>query len=416
MARELLRPGAVVMERARPLESNPAPAGDRGAAAAAPRSTPLTIVSGAVAGDDLLSVAASTSDALGRPVTIAIPSLGEPVVWPRGAIAEAGVRTIVEHAAAVIREPASKPPEIIADAVPVRIGHDVVGIIAVTPSAHTRELAPEQLAWLEAGAAGAAVSALLRDAQEGGLEGSRRALLQALRTGPPADVSALVSHARRLGFDLGSGAVALCASPPPDDGAIAPSELLSRRPALLADVGHGRLCGLVPISSSLDGAQQLAAELSGLGMLVALSGPRRDPATLHDALREAELLVELSDSPGGSLAGQEETYRLLIGILLRGREELELLRSQTISPLSAYDTQHDTDLLATLQAFLAHHGSTTETAEAMSLHRHTVGYRLARVHEVSGLSPYESDGRERLSLGLKAHQILEADERVRGSL
>lgn len=407
------------MERARSLDSNPAPAGDRGAADAAPRSTPLTIVSGAVAGDDLLSVAASTSGALGRPVTIAIPSLGEPVVWPRGGIAESGVRTIVEHAAAVIREPASEPPEIIADAVAVRIGQDVVGIIAVTPSDHTRELTPEQFAWLEAGAAGAAVSALLRDAQEGGLEASRRALLQALRTGPPADVSALVSHARRLGFDLGSGAVALCATPAPDVGAIAPAELLSRRPALLAEVGHGRLCGLVPISSplaSLDGAEQIAAELTDLGMLVALSGPRRDPATLHDALREAELLVELSASPAGSLSGQEETYRLLIGILLRGRDELELLRSQTISPLSAYDSRHDTDLLATLQAFLAHHGSTTETAEAMSLHRHTVGYRLARVHEVSGLSPYESDGRERLSLGLKAHQILEADQRVRGSL
>ena len=76
-----------------------------------------------------------------------------------------------------------------------------------------------------------------------------------------------------------------------------------------------------------------------------------------------------------------------------------------------YDLRHDTDLVATLQAFLAHDGSTTETAEAMALHRHTVGYRLSRVHEVSGLSPYESDGRERLSLGLKAHQILEADAR-----
>ena len=48
----------------------------------------------------------------------------------------------------------------------------------------------------------------------------------------------------------------------------------------------------------------------------------------------------------------------------------------------------------------------------MKLHRHTVGYRLARVHEVSGLSPYESDGRERLSLGLKADQILAANERI----
>jgi hypothetical protein len=30
------------------------------------------------------------------------------------------------------------------------------------------------------------------------------------------------------------------------------------------------------------------------------------------------------------------------------------------------------------------------------------------VHEVSGLSPYESTGRERLSLGLKAEQIIES--------
>ena len=51
----------------------------------------------------------------------------------------------------------------------------------------------------------------------------------------------------------------------------------------------------------------------------------------------------------------------------------------------------------------------------MQLHRHTVGYRLTRVQEVSGLSPYESDGRERLSLGIKAHRILEADtQRARG--
>jgi DNA-binding PucR family transcriptional regulator len=128
------------------------------------------------------------------------------------------------------------------------------------------------------------------------------------------------------------------------------------------------------------------------------------------ALREAELLLELS--AGGELAGQEETYRLLIGVLLHDRDELELLRSQTISPLTHYDAEHDTELLTTLRAFLAHDGSTSETAFAMGLHRHTVGYRLARVHEVSGLSPHESDGRERLGLGLKAHQILEAERRL----
>jgi purine catabolism regulator len=123
-----------------------------------------------------------------------------------------------------------------------------------------------------------------------------------------------------------------------------------------------------------------------------------------------ELLAELAaDVAPGS---QEETYRLLIGVLLRDPRELEQLRDSTISRLAAYDSRNETDLMTTLQAFLAHDGSTTETAVALGLHRHTVGYRLSRVEEVSGLSPYESEGRERLSLGLKAHQIIEAQQRL----
>jgi purine catabolism regulator len=128
---------------------------------------------------------------------------------------------------------------------------------------------------------------------------------------------------------------------------------------------------------------------------------------LHEAVREAQLLLELDSGSGG-----DPTYRLLIGVLLRNHEELEQLRARTIAPLASYDARHDTELVATLREFLARHGSTTDAAEALNLHRHTVGYRLARIHEVSGLSPYESDGRERLGLGLKAHQILQAAERL----
>jgi DNA-binding PucR family transcriptional regulator len=156
----------------------------------------------------------------------------------------------------------------------------------------------------------------------------------------------------------------------------------------------------------------LAAALRACGLTVAVSAPRREPALLHEAIHEAELLTELGGADDTPSDGHDETYRLLIGVLLRDRAELAQLRDSTVTALADYDAGHDTDLLATLHAFLAHDGSTTETAEAMRLHRHTVGYRLSRVQEVSGLSPYESDGRERLSLGLKAHRILEADGRI----
>jgi DNA-binding PucR family transcriptional regulator len=169
--------------------------------------------------------------------------------------------------------------------------------------------------------------------------------------------------------------------------------------------------GLIPLARERQ-AGVVCDQARATGLEVGVSAPRRQPAQLHEAVREAMLLAELASAPDAGLAGQEETYRLLIGVLLTNRHELESLRDSTISPLAAYDAEHDTELLGTLGTFLARHGSTTETAEVMRLHRHTVGYRLSRVQEVSGLSPYESDGRERLSLGLKAAQILAAHERL----
>ena len=379
---------------------------ERGAAAAAPRATPLTIVSGAVAGDNVQSVTASAAAGLGCPVAIALPALGAPVVWPPGAAEPAVIRELSQHTTAVIAGRETDNPASVSESVPVRIGQEVVGIVAALGVDRGH---PERRAWLEAAAAAAAVTALIRETQDGDLQAGRRALLQALALAPPADAGALISEAGRLGCDLVSGAVAICAEWTVDGA----RDLPEGSAALLSEVAEGRVLGLLPVAARGNGhdLRLLCSELERRGMRVATSVPRRDPAALHDAIREAEVMLGLATAPDAMLSTQEEIYRLLIGVLLRDPAELETLRASTISALERYDAEHDTDLLATLRAFLAHHGSTTETAEAMQLHRHTVGYRLTRVLEVSGLSPYESDGRERLSLGLKAHRILEADRR-----
>ncbi len=46
------------------------------------------------------------------------------------------------------------------------------------------------------------------------------------------------------------------------------------------------------------------------------------------------------------------------------------------------------------------------TAQAIHTHRHTVGYRLDRIRELTGLNPFLSEDRERLGLGLKAYRII----------
>jgi DNA-binding PucR family transcriptional regulator len=172
---------------------------------------------------------------------------------------------------------------------------------------------------------------------------------------------------------------------------------------------------LTLVEASIAGLEALAAEAQRLADDISEAERSGDAGANAESVNRAgaagTLLAELRDGELAIGEAEEQTYRLLAGVLLNSPLELEALREHTIAPLETYDAAHETELLVTLERFLYHHGSTTDTAEAMQLHRHTVGYRLARIHEVCGLSPYESDGRERLSLGLKAKRLLLAQAR-----
>jgi hypothetical protein len=404
-----------MQRRSRAFEDSRGSAQGRAAGVPAVRPTPLTLVAGAVAGDSLGSVAATVAAALSCPVAIAIPALGEPVIAPPGSLSAATAATLVAHAAAVIAAQPATTPASIDDAVAVQIADQVVGIVAAVrngpagpgPDAVT---AGERVAWLEAAAAAASVTALIRETHTADPGGSAADLLAELAIGPPADLQVFLARGRRLGVELSAGGVAVSARAPAGSEAERDpaAELEALRGGLAAAHGPDRVLAIV---ADEEASRTLVTRLRDAG-LAAASAARRDPALLHEALLEAELLAELGVDELAP-AGMQETYRLLIGVLMRDRPELEHLRDLTVRPLSAYDGEHDTELVATLHAFLSRDGSTTETAEAMRLHRHTVGYRLSRVHEVSGLSPYESGGRERLSLGIKAQEILDAERRLR---
>ena len=59
--------------------------------------------------------------------------------------------------------------------------------------------------------------------------------------------------------------------------------------------------------------------------------------------------------------------------------ELERFYSDTIAPLVAYDEQYGTELVLTLETFLANDGSMAATYKQLFTHRHTIRYRLERV-------------------------------------
>ena len=86
--------------------------------------------------------------------------------------------------------------------------------------------------------------------------------------------------------------------------------------------------------------------------------------------------------------------------------ELQRFYAETVEPLVAYDEQYETDLVHTLETFLDADGNVAGSAERLFTHRHTIRYRLERVKELTSLDVGSTDGRERLSLGLKAMRVL----------
>ena len=87
-------------------------------------------------------------------------------------------------------------------------------------------------------------------------------------------------------------------------------------------------------------------------------------------------------------------------------DELRRFYAETVEPLVAYDEQYETDLLLTVETFLDADGTVAGTAQRLFTHRHTVRYRLERVRDLCGHDVGSSDGREKLSLGLKAMRVL----------
>jgi sugar diacid utilization regulator len=154
--------------------------------------------------------------------------------------------------------------------------------------------------------------------------------------------------------------------------------------------------------------RELEAGLPGFTITVARSRHATDPADLHRAGAEALLAANVAEARGITELSFEETgaYRLLLPAMSEDPAELEGFYDETVAPLVAYDEQYETELVRTLETFLDADGNVAGTAERLFTHRHTIRYRLERVKELTSLDVGSTDGRERLSLGLKAMRVL----------
>ncbi|MGI9557218.1 MAG: PucR family transcriptional regulator, partial [Solirubrobacterales bacterium] len=154
--------------------------------------------------------------------------------------------------------------------------------------------------------------------------------------------------------------------------------------------------------------RELEAGLPGFSLALGIGRRTEDPADLHRSGSEARLAVNVGEARGERVLAFEDSgsYRLLLSALSEDPDELERFFSETVLPLVSYDEQYATELVATVEAYLDSDGAVSATAEKLFTHRHTVRYRLDRVRELSGHDLSSTEGRERLSLGLKAMRVL----------
>ncbi len=207
-----------------------------------------------------------------------------------------------------------------------------------------------------------------------------------------ADAVRLQTRGLFSNFLLGprSDNVILFLGPSADD----PVEELTEKALTLASLVQRYVKGLLP----------------DLTVSVGIGRFKGDPAALSDAYSEAEVALEIGHRITGpsSISTFEKmgTYKLLFRVLQEEPEELESFYAETLAPVVAYDSRYGTELVSTLTTYLGNDASTARTAAGLFAHRHTIRYRLDRVKELTRLDVDKSEDRERLTLGIKAMQLL----------
>ena len=156
--------------------------------------------------------------------------------------------------------------------------------------------------------------------------------------------------------------------------------------------------------------RELQAGLQGHTFAIGRSRVAGDPSELARAGNEALLAANVAEGNDDEqrLLAFDATgaYRLLLPAMMEDPAELQRFYAETVESLVAYDDQYETDLVQTVVAFLEADGNVAGTAQRLFTHRHTIRYRLERVRDLSGLDVGSTDGREKLSLGLKAMRVL----------
>jgi purine catabolism regulator len=144
------------------------------------------------------------------------------------------------------------------------------------------------------------------------------------------------------------------------------------------------------LDHALDGVGKVAIGVSGsIPQTTAARGVAPAELAAAAARREQRRIGWFDDLTLGAVLADEAV-----------QSRVWTLARPALDPLVRDSTPRETDLVASLEAFLHHNGSWEAAARALGVHRHTLRARISRVEELTGLSLDVAENRVMLLLGL----------------
>ena len=151
--------------------------------------------------------------------------------------------------------------------------------------------------------------------------------------------------------------------------------------------------------------------VAGLGLAAAPSQARTRKPSASEIARICDCAAKYADNPDD---GERQCLFNLVADPCMGKPEeaqKPIVVDCYLVENSIWDellNENYKNLLETLDAWLRHQGSRSAVAEALNLHRNSVGYRMSRVRALLGIDPLNADAGLRLQSALVARTVLQA--------
>lgn len=124
---------------------------------------------------------------------------------------------------------------------------------------------------------------------------------------------------------------------------------------------------------------------------------------LHQTERAMKVAQSLEVSERPLVFDHLGVYRVLLGG--SGPEQRAAFVAESLGPVERYDDDHDTELLATLRAYVEADYVAAEAARRLFVHPNTLGYRLRTIRRLLGGDPGRGDLRLQVELALKLQDM-----------